>query len=523
MIDQQLLDYIKKELGMGVSKEEIKNILLSNGWQDNDIEEVFNFKEPSEEIIPNNIPRQSDVNPVSLSEQPLSSNLPETKLSEDVISTKSSKKPLKIIISIILALMLIGGSVFAYFYYFESPERIVAKMLENMSNVKSLEYKGQMAVEVETLTTSSISYFLEKADNSKEKQKESALLDLSGSFDINNLDSPKLVSSIKITSDVIEENTEASIIINDEVYYFKLTDIPNIFFDASFLEDKWVSVDLKEIKKYLEEEGKGEDVEEFEKQKKILLEEKTEQIKEITKKANVYIITKKSIDEINGKKAYRYAFTMSREKIIDLFSEINKLISDEPLIKDEDRQEVMEILKDVEMPSGEVWIGKEDLLLYKIKIDYTLENIEMETVADFDIDLEFSNHNKEIKVDIPSSTKTLEEIFAELMGASFGEATTKAADANIKLLLDQLKSQMEYLRVESSTSTYLSKPLSDTNIKKISDEISNLNKDHNFAIYSNGAKWCAKATLNAGSDWCVDSTGYIGEKQNCTNSSFSCR
>jgi hypothetical protein len=36
MIDQQLLDYIKKELGMGVSKEEIKNILLVNNWQENE-------------------------------------------------------------------------------------------------------------------------------------------------------------------------------------------------------------------------------------------------------------------------------------------------------------------------------------------------------------------------------------------------------------------------------------------------------------------------------------------------------
>lgn len=419
--------------------------------------------------------------------------------------------------------MLIGGSVLGYFHYFESPERIIAKMIENMSNVKSLEYKGQVAVEVETLTTSSISYFLDKADDSKEKQKENVLLDLSGSFDISDLDSPKLVSTFKITSNVIEENTETNIIINDDVYYFKLTDIPNIFFDASFLENKWISVDLKEIKKYLEEEGKGEDVEEFERQKKIILEEKNEQIKEIIKKANVYIITKKSIDEINGEKAYRYGFSMSREKIIDLFSEINKLISSEPLIKEENRQEMMEILKDVEMPSGEVWIGKKDLLLYKIKLNHVLENTEMETVADFDIDLEFSNHNEEIKVDIPSSTKTLEEVFAELMGSTFGEATTKAADSNIKLFLEQLKSRMEYLRAISSTKTYLSDPLLDANIKKISDEISNLNKDHNFAIFSNGVKWCATVSLNEGGGWCVDSAGYAGTIQNCDKNSFSCK
>ncbi len=67
MIDQQLLDYIKKELGMGVSKEEIKNILLVNNWQENDIEEAFNFKKISEEPIPNKESVQPDVRPVSFS------------------------------------------------------------------------------------------------------------------------------------------------------------------------------------------------------------------------------------------------------------------------------------------------------------------------------------------------------------------------------------------------------------------------------------------------------------------------
>lgn len=42
MINQELLDYIKQQLQQGVSREQIKNSLLANGWQEQDIEEGFN-------------------------------------------------------------------------------------------------------------------------------------------------------------------------------------------------------------------------------------------------------------------------------------------------------------------------------------------------------------------------------------------------------------------------------------------------------------------------------------------------
>ena len=42
MINQQLLDYINQRLISGTSKEEIKKVLLSNGWQENDIDDAIN-------------------------------------------------------------------------------------------------------------------------------------------------------------------------------------------------------------------------------------------------------------------------------------------------------------------------------------------------------------------------------------------------------------------------------------------------------------------------------------------------
>src|SRR5680860_676497 len=43
MPNQQLLDYIKEELQRGVSEEQIKNSLISNAWQPQDVNEAFSF------------------------------------------------------------------------------------------------------------------------------------------------------------------------------------------------------------------------------------------------------------------------------------------------------------------------------------------------------------------------------------------------------------------------------------------------------------------------------------------------
>ena len=43
MVNQQLLDYIKQQLQQGISKEQIKGSLMTNGWQAQDIDEAFSF------------------------------------------------------------------------------------------------------------------------------------------------------------------------------------------------------------------------------------------------------------------------------------------------------------------------------------------------------------------------------------------------------------------------------------------------------------------------------------------------
>jgi len=53
MINQELINYIKQQIERGISKEEIRKLLLDNGWQNSQIDEAFNLLEPKESNILN--------------------------------------------------------------------------------------------------------------------------------------------------------------------------------------------------------------------------------------------------------------------------------------------------------------------------------------------------------------------------------------------------------------------------------------------------------------------------------------
>src|SRR3989338_8778048 len=61
MVNQQILDYIRQQMQQGVSREQIKSSLMTNGWQAQDIEEGFN------NIDAPNIPTAYSAAPVAAS------------------------------------------------------------------------------------------------------------------------------------------------------------------------------------------------------------------------------------------------------------------------------------------------------------------------------------------------------------------------------------------------------------------------------------------------------------------------
>ncbi len=418
MDKQQLLDYIKQQLQQGISREEIKNTLLVQGWQENDIDEAFGMVEQSE--------------------QSNSKNMTETTFSQNSSSpVKTSKKLIALIISAIVG-VVIGGSVFGYFYYFQSPERIVQKMSEKMLEVKSLEYVGQVMAKIKT---NDVSVF---------KQSGKFLIDFSGKLDSRNLNNPKGMFKFDINTDILPQGFgfEARTIKN--VIYFRLTNAPNLgFFDLSFLRNQWIKIDPEAIKENFKLKELEEQLGKIQKEQELSLKQ-IEKIKRVVSHAEIFKVIKKLPKEkIDGIDTYHYEFILDKEKIMQLFMEINKIIRNKSSVEKEFQQEINEASKEIKALTGEVWIGKKDLLLHKIllKISFGKNVEEAEGVESGNVIIitQFKNYNKPMQIDIPASAKPIEEILGKLFKGLFGGGMM-----NFKGLIPQMPGQQLYQLPEGS-------------------------------------------------------------------------
>ena len=65
MVHQQLLEYVQQQLQQGVSREQIIGSLKINGWQENDIDEVFIFLSNTPAIPQSSVPLKTKINSAS--------------------------------------------------------------------------------------------------------------------------------------------------------------------------------------------------------------------------------------------------------------------------------------------------------------------------------------------------------------------------------------------------------------------------------------------------------------------------
>ncbi len=329
-----------------------------------------------------------------------------------------SKKVLIYILSTIGVLVIAAGA-YGYFYYFQSPEMVIQRMMSRIVNVKSIEYSGRVEM---NMTTPDIS-----------PGTNSLSLTFNGATDNHDLENPKgfLVVNITTGRSIKGEVPEASLgrfefrIIN-KILYLELSKIESglFFLDLSFLENQWIEINIGDIQKQFEqfipEESKKE-FEELQKKYKLTAEE-ISKINEIVKKSKVLKITEKlSSEKIEGINTYHFKFIINKEELKRLVLEITEVVEDKSLSQEQISGLDKALDKIEEFLGGEIWIGKKDLLPYKIVFNISAEeNEETKTTGRITITLFFKNFNKLIQVEAPDSTKKLEEIMMEILGGLYG-------------------------------------------------------------------------------------------------------
>jgi len=402
MVNQQLLDYIKQQLQQGISKEQIKSSLITNGWQARDIDEAFSSSPSIQPLAPSDTPSQS------FSSQP----------------SRRLNKTLLAIVSIIGGVLIIGGGVFAYFNYFQSPEKIVQKMTVKLTEIKSLEYSGEIKAEVNTGDLMGGSSLLQPTQSASNKKLNDFSINFTGLSDIQNLDDPKGLFSFNIKTDALPQGEFAfrlEIRTIGKIIYAKLSDVPNLgFFDLSAIKNQWIKIDTEALKKQFGLEKIEEQLKETQK-KQELSPEQIEKLKTAVQQTKIFKITEKLAGEkIEGINTYHYKFAIDKEGVKKLFADISQIVQDKTLTEEE-LANFDKSFEAVELPEGEIWIGKKDLLPYKIILSSIIkETDKSKTSGKISFTLLLKNFNKPVQIDIPQQAKQLEEFLGELFGGLQG-------------------------------------------------------------------------------------------------------
>jgi len=488
MANQQLLDYIKQQVQIGISHDETKKALLDIGWQTEDIDEAFNAMPKSEAL--------NEIKPVKPAE-PIVKEVIDTAAKEvvdtsvkEVIDTPAVKEPvitskpgsyaeafavaqavkkeadelepekpvrksnrlIFIIIGIILGLSLIGGGVYAYFDYFQSPEKVVQKMTQKLATVKSFEYSGQIQSEDNVTKLLSNVENLIQTDGTASttpattgNKITTTTISFSGHSDWQNSAKIKNQFTLNIKSNaLLEAGIELALEVRslNKDLYLQFTSLPSIgVISLDALKNQWIKFDLSSF----QDKGDGQN------NQVKLTDAQIANIKNLIKNAQLFKITAKLPGEkINGVNTYHYKFAIDKEALQKLMSDSSQSLLNRPL-SDQEKADQKSAFAAIEVSEGEIWIGKKDYLPYKITINYQYkENDYTKSSGKSLTTILFKNFDKPLSVDIPQNSKTIQELMQGFLGTA--AVTTTTSSTTIATTTEPIASSTEIFSA-STTST----------------------------------------------------------------------
>lgn len=400
MITKELLSYVEGQTKEGVTKEQISKELLSAGWENLDIQEVFTSIE--DKLNTTNVDVSEDISKIekeAIAKELTLENTPEefAKVGTSVEKYKPrhsspDKSHAALFLFIVIALILVGsGGIFAYNKFFNklTPYDVVMQMMaENISPLVSSKFSSDINLRLDV-----------KDSNNESLANVNTTMGIKGSrdmvsaeklnFDIQN----KLDFSGSYSMFSIALKADWDIRLKDNLLYLRLNQLTNIpGFNIDSIKGKWISLTdlssgVRSVAKQLDPTHTASllDNKEFTKKEEKIKEAFDLKYREFLASDEAKEIINRSFTDGLDKKVddvlvHHYIVKFSKEDIRIILNKAINIITEISEQEIDDIKEVNEIMKSKEFEtflgvfensSLEIWIGKKDLLLYK-----TLMNIE---------------------------------------------------------------------------------------------------------------------------------------------------
>jgi hypothetical protein len=395
-MDQNLIDYIKQCREQNISDEEIKTNLLGAGWKEEDINEGL---KPITPIIP--VGLVDNVEP----------------------KNKSSKKILKFAIIIIGILIIAGAAVAGYSYLRQSNiKNVFATTIEKMNELKTFHYEINLELS-KNILDAKLPLFIASLISPVKGEETS--------------NGEKLIIKISGDTDKTEsKNIKTHIILDLDAGLFSFQKAEAKFIDGSLYIKSPEAIGLmgatsnanESQGQWLEINSSGSNPLDITTPEINLSEEQIEKIKELALSSEMVKVEKNVQKEtIDNIKTSHYKFSIDSEKLKKLIVEISKIIN----VAENQSFGVVDIEKEIEIINsttridGDLWIGKNNKLLYRGAINIIGIGVEGSENMDISIEFNFSHFNETLNITKPENIVN----FNSMLNNSFDESRIKSRDA----------------------------------------------------------------------------------------------
>jgi len=307
-----------------------------------------------------------------------------------------------------------------------SPEKVIDEMTINMKEVRSLHTDTEINLwsEQEAKTTSEISLIINNDSNLEDLDNPKT----SGSFLM------RTTSQVETVSQGPEFSVSGKIRSIGDASYFKIDEIPlQLQFLLAFqginadeVIGNWIKVDKEGLEnlmkqKYSTPQGL-EIIEQQQEEQKVMI----EKIQKILEGKKLYYPKELPDEEIGDQKTYHYLLILNKEEIKNIIPDVLEIIFESAgngLIGDGFQKafliggitnSIEEFLNKIGELSAEVWIGKKDLLLYRVRMEKEMDLSEFEKSAKGIISVSFeinlTEFDQSILIEAPESSIPFEEI-----------------------------------------------------------------------------------------------------------------
>jgi len=352
---------------------------------------------------------------------------------------------------IIIAIVLVAGALlFTKIYnppwnpFGLQSQQVLKKALETTSNnLKTYHSKGTIEIAMAKNET-------EENSGKLNLDVESIKIDFDSDTDQTNVDNLKDQVKFNFT---IKMAGSAPIVLSaegklfKEDIYFKINEIPfpfNMIFSTGqmAIANKWIRYNGQEFMDILVDYAEKKSIDKLEiqklkkqrdiaKQNAGMNEKFAQEIKKMLQEKKVIIPVKELKEEnINGVKTYHYLAELNTEALKNFISQVYDLMEKQNLDsgaenmteeKKAAREEMNVFLEKIGVIKFDIWIGKKDFYIYKIKGEKTISpqqfDVESEEKGNVKISFEYeqSKFNQPVVIEMPTDYENFGKLFTDFM------------------------------------------------------------------------------------------------------------